>query len=220
MTLRPVDIELDGTRRRVALRRDGAGWIAGIDGRDVGVSVVETGGGGRWSMLVGEVLPPSASAPGRPERLSGVPSGATADKEGGSHKQQDTHVASGFSRKSYEIAFDPAAGDELIVHVNGVAVPLTVIEPGPPKPWAKAARRGRRGEAGSGPLAIVAPMPGRIVRVLVKPEEAVAARQPLVVVEAMKMENELRAPRAGTVAEVRVSEGASVEANTVLMVLR
>jgi len=67
---------------------------------------------------------------------------------------------------------------------------------------------------------IVAPMPGRIVRVLVKPEEAVAARQPLVVVEAMKMENELRAPRAGTVAEVRVAEGASVEANTVLVVLR
>jgi biotin carboxyl carrier protein len=62
-------------------------------------------------------------------------------------------------------------------------------------------------------------MPGRIVKVLVKPEEVVAARQALVVVEAMKMENELRAPRAGTVAEVRVTEGASVEANTVLVVL-
>jgi len=56
--------------------------------------------------------------------------------------------------------------------------------------------------------------------VLVKPDEAVAARQPLVVVEAMKMENELRAPRAGIVADVRVAEGASVEANTVLVVLR
>jgi biotin carboxyl carrier protein len=174
VTLRQVDIELDGTRRRVALRRDGAGWIAGIDGREVGVSVVEAGD--RWSMLVGTA--------------------------------------------SYEIAFVPAPGGELIVHVNGVAVPLTVIESGRPKPWAKAARRGRRGDADSSPRAIVAPMPGRIVRVLVKPEEAVAARQPLVVVEAMKMENELRAPRAGTVAEVRVVEGASVEANTVLVVLK
>jgi len=90
----------------------------------------------------------------------------------------------------------------------------------PSMPRAKAARRGRRGEADSGPGAIVAPMPGRIVRVLVKPEEAVVARQPLVVVEAMKMENELRAPHAGTVAEVRVAEGASVEANTVLVVLK
>ena len=214
-----VDIELDGTRRRVALRqsrrsgvsREGGPraaerWIAGIDGREVEVSVVEVGGG--WSMLVGEVLPP----------------------EGGSHNQHDQHVASGFlttgasakvvSRKSYAIAFDAGPGGELIVHVNGVAVPLIVIESGPPKPLAKGARRGRRREADSGPLAIVAPMPGRIVSVLVKPGEAVAARQPLVVVEAMKMENELRAPRAGTVADVHVAEGASVEANTVLVVLK
>ena len=199
-----VDIDLDGARRRVALRRSGNGWVAAIDGRELEVSVVEVGGlarrslgEGGWSMLVGPVLPP----------------------EGGSHKPEKD-VAPGFSRKSYAIAFDPAPGGGLIVHVNGVAVPLTVIEPGPPKPWAKAARGVRDGDAGAGPRAIVAPMAGRIVRVLVKPEEAVAARQPLVVVEAMKMENELRAPRAGTVADVRVAEGASVEANTVLVVLR
>lgn len=193
-----VDIELDGTRRRVALRRAGDGWVAGIDGREVEVSVVDAGG--RWSMLMGSVLPP----------------------EGGSH---DSHsVASGFSRKSYDIAFDPMAEGGLIVHVNGVAVPLTVIEPGSPRPWAKAAQRSRRGRAdadpGRGPRTVVAPMAGRIVRVLVKPEEAVSARQPLVVVEAMKMENELRAPRGGVVAEIRVAEGASVEANAVLVVLR
>ena len=199
MTVRLFDIELNGTRRQVALRRAGDGWIAGIDGREVEVSVVEVGGGGGWSMLVCPVLPP----------------------EGGSHEPPvvEEDVASGFSRKSYEIAFDAAPGGELIVHVNGTAVPLTVNEPGPPKSWAKAPRRGRRGED-SGSRAIVAPMPGRIVRVLVKPEEAVAARQPLVVVEAMKMENELRAPRAGIVSEVRVVEGASVEANTVLVVLK
>jgi biotin carboxyl carrier protein len=62
-------------------------------------------------------------------------------------------------------------------------------------------------------------MPGRVVKVLVKPGDQVVARQGLVVVEAMKMENELRAPGPGTVAEVRASEGASVEANAVLVVL-
>jgi biotin carboxyl carrier protein len=62
-------------------------------------------------------------------------------------------------------------------------------------------------------------MPGRIVKVLVKPGEAVAARQGLVVVEAMKMENELRAPGPGTVTDVKVTEGASVEANAVLVVI-
>jgi biotin carboxyl carrier protein len=120
-------------------------------------------------------------------------------------------VESGFSRISYEIAFEPGANGELIVYVNGVAVPLTVVS---------GRRRGSRaGAADTGPRAILAPMPGRIVRVLVTPNQAVAARQPLVVVEAMKMENELRAPRDGTVSEVRVTEGASVEANTILVVL-
>jgi biotin carboxyl carrier protein len=81
-------------------------------------------------------------------------------------------------------------------------------------------RRGSSAEQGtSGPRRIVAPMPGRVVKVLVRPGDMVDARQGLVVVEAMKMENELRAPGAGTVTEVKVTEGASVEANTVLVVL-
>jgi biotin carboxyl carrier protein len=62
-------------------------------------------------------------------------------------------------------------------------------------------------------------MPGRIARVLVNAGDTVAARQGLVVVEAMKMENELRSPRAGTVSEVRVAAGALVEANAVLIVI-
>ena len=81
---------------------------------------------------------------------------------------------------------------------------------------------GRRtaGEAGGGAAGgasrLTAPMPGKVVRVLVAPGDRVAARQPLVVVEAMKMENELAAPRAGTVTEVPVTEGMSVEAGRLL----
>ena len=63
-------------------------------------------------------------------------------------------------------------------------------------------------------------MPGKVVRVLVKPGDTVAARQPLVVVEAMKMENELRAGRDGTVAEVHVREGVSVDAGALLIVIQ
>ena len=54
-------------------------------------------------------------------------------------------------------------------------------------------RKERRGAPGSGPQRLVAPMPGKVVRVLVKPGDTVRARQPIVVIEAMKMENELRA---------------------------
>jgi len=87
-------------------------------------------------------------------------------------------------------------------------------------------RSGVRRSAGADPFAaaggvqqVVAPMPGRIVRVLVSPGDTVAARQGLVVVEAMKMENEIRAPRAGQVREVLVGPGVSVEAGRPLVVL-
>jgi biotin carboxyl carrier protein len=62
-------------------------------------------------------------------------------------------------------------------------------------------------------------MPGRIAKVLVKVGDEVTARQGLVVVEAMKMENELRSPGAGTVTDVRVTEGARVEALALLVVV-
>jgi pyruvate carboxylase subunit B len=62
-------------------------------------------------------------------------------------------------------------------------------------------------------------MPGRVVKVLVAPGDRVAAGQGLVVVEAMKMENEIRARHAGTVTEVRVREGEPVEARAVLVTI-
>jgi biotin carboxyl carrier protein len=62
-------------------------------------------------------------------------------------------------------------------------------------------------------------MPGRVVRVLVKSGDQVKARQPVVVVEAMKMENELRALHDGTVSDVAVRDGQPVEAGTLLAVV-
>jgi len=80
--------------------------------------------------------------------------------------------------------------------------------------------RGRGGaEAKVGEQRILAPMPGRVVRVLAKVGDEVALRQGLIVIEAMKMENELTAPKAGKVKDVLVSEGGSVEAGKLLMVI-
>jgi biotin carboxyl carrier protein len=62
-------------------------------------------------------------------------------------------------------------------------------------------------------------MPGKVVRVLVKKGEAVRARQSVVVIEAMKMENELRAAGDGTMAEIHVRDGQSVEAGALLAVI-
>jgi biotin carboxyl carrier protein len=73
--------------------------------------------------------------------------------------------------------------------------------------------------AAAGPAPLVAPMPGLIVRLHVAVGDEVQAGQGLVVMEAMKMENELRAPSAGTVRAVRVEPGTAVEKGAVLVEL-
>ncbi|MDZ7637865.1 MAG: biotin/lipoyl-containing protein [Bryobacterales bacterium] len=81
--------------------------------------------------------------------------------------------------------------------------------------------RGRKGVAGatSGPAQIKAAMPGRVIRVLAVEGEEVSAGQGLVVLEAMKMQNEIRAPRDGTIRRLAAVEGAVVAAGALLCVL-
>lgn len=99
------------------------------------------------------------------------------------------------------------------VHVNGRQLHVTISESG------RSRRRGGAAAPGAGPQRLTAPMPGKVVRVLVAPGDAVAAGQGLVVVEAMKMENELRAARDGRVRDVAVTEGQSVDAGALLLVV-
>jgi 3-methylcrotonyl-CoA carboxylase alpha subunit len=110
------------------------------------------------------------------------------------------------------VVADPA-GRGWLVHVDGVRIAAAI-----------GGRRGGRDgadaavQAGAGQVA--APMPGRVVRLLVDVGDVVHAGQPVAIVEAMKMENELRVARDGTVAAVRTSVGATVEAGVVLVVLQ
>jgi biotin carboxyl carrier protein len=76
-----------------------------------------------------------------------------------------------------------------------------------------------RRSGASGPARVTAPMPGRIVRVLVQTGDVVAEGQGLVVMEAMKMENELRAPRAGRVKELPAREQQAVDTGALLVVV-
>ena len=72
---------------------------------------------------------------------------------------------------------------------------------------------------GAGSRTLTAPLPGKISRVAVRPGDAVSAGDILLVIEAMKMENEFRAAAGGTVAEVRVAAGQAVNAGDVLIVM-
>jgi biotin carboxyl carrier protein len=118
------------------------------------------------------------------------------------------------ARAVYEATIAPDAAGRLVVLVG--TIPVTVRLNG----RRGGSRRRIGAAAGSGPLRITAPMPGKVVRILVKAGDAVRARQPVVVVEAMKMENELRADRDGTVADIHTREGMSVEAGALLIVIQ
>jgi biotin carboxyl carrier protein len=76
-----------------------------------------------------------------------------------------------------------------------------------------------KAEAKTGKRVVTAPMPGKVVKLLVQPGDAVQAGDGVLVVEAMKMENELKAPTTGTVKEVRVQEGMTVNGGDALVVI-
>jgi biotin carboxyl carrier protein len=79
--------------------------------------------------------------------------------------------------------------------------------------------RSSRAAVGSGRQNVAAPMPGKVVRVLVNVGDTVDAGQGLVVVEAMKMQNEMKASRPGRVIEIRASVGQTVGAGDPLLIL-
>ncbi len=81
--------------------------------------------------------------------------------------------------------------------------------------------RSRKAKSGSteGPQKIIAPMPGKIVRILAAAGVAIEAGQGVIVVEAMKMQNEMKSPKAGAVKQVLVNEGATVNAGDVLAII-
>jgi biotin carboxyl carrier protein len=81
------------------------------------------------------------------------------------------------------------------------------------------ASQGRAQNARSGPLQVKAIIPGKVVAVSVNPGDTVTAGQQLLVVEAMKMQNELRAPRDGTIERVGVSVGVNIEIGDMLVVI-
>jgi len=110
--------------------------------------------------------------------------------------------------RSFEAVF--AGNGE--VFVNGRSFQVEVFDP--------REMRARRGAgAGEGRQNIKAMMPGKVIRVLVGAGDAIAAGQGLIVVEAMKMQNEMKSPKAGRVVDVKVKPDATVAAGEVLLVI-
>lgn len=104
--------------------------------------------------------------------------------------------------RSYEVKIETGA-EGLWAGVNGRRYAVSVRDP-------RRLSRDRHAIGAAGRQQVSSPMPGKVVRVLVGAGEEVAAGQGLVVVEAMKMQNEIRSPKAGRVVAVLVAEGQTV----------
>lgn len=127
--------------------------------------------------------------------------------DGRAYKMQKRRVGPGelwlnVGGLSVEVAVTPTdVGYD--VSVNGRPIPVEFVD---------SVRKGRRqGAATDGVATVRAPMPGKIVRVLLEPGAEVAIHQGIVVMEAMKMQNEIRSPRQGKIVRLDVGEGDAVK---------
>jgi biotin carboxyl carrier protein len=112
--------------------------------------------------------------------------------------------------QSYEVRLSPSADGVLKIQTG---LQEFTVEVADPRAW-----RGRRHGTleAQGRQQVAAPMPGKVIRVLVKAGDQVEAGQGLLVVEAMKMQNEIRSPKSGAVERLHVKEGQLVNAGDVL----
>lgn len=112
--------------------------------------------------------------------------------------------------KIYDVPVSPNADGTKTATVRGQEFTIRIIDP-----------KRLRGSAGTdahahGAADIKSAMPGKVVRILVEPGTEVEKGDGVVVVEAMKMQNELKSPKAGVVREIKVKEGSTVSAGDIL----
>jgi biotin carboxyl carrier protein len=115
--------------------------------------------------------------------------------------------------QSYEVSITPTSDGAVKLQTGLQEFTAEVLDP---RAW-----RGRTHGAleAEGRQHVVAPMPGKVVRVLIRVGDKVEAGQGILVVEAMKMQNEIRSPKGGTVERLNVKEGQPVNAGEVLCVI-
>ncbi len=111
--------------------------------------------------------------------------------------------------KSYEVRREPGGS----ISVGRDRFEVSVEDP---RSWQG---RKRRVLSQTGPQKVTASMPGKVVRVLAREGENVQAGQGIIVIEAMKMQNEIKSPKAGTLQKVLAREGANVNPGEVLAVI-
>lgn len=145
-----------------------------------------------------------------------IPGGYVVSIDGVAHEVDTAYRGASFyslvsDHRSYDVAVHDEGPDTYTVRHGGFARKLRIVNP-------LVVAAGAR-TVPAGPVPVRAVMPGRVVKLLVDEGAEVRAEQPLLVLEAMKMENDILAPKDGRVTQVRVTAGQAVEnAETLLVV--
>lgn len=117
------------------------------------------------------------------------------------------------NNRIYRCTLDKLPNGETEVVINGQHIPVSVHDK-------KRLRSNAGGKANaSGKVSLMSPMPGKVVRIMLGVGDEVSANQGVLIVEAMKMQNEVLSPKDGKVAEIRVTEGQTVNAGETLVVI-
>lgn len=138
----------------------------------------------------------------------------TADIDGRSYELEASEPESGvYLLKHENRVFEVYVSPDGMVNVGGHQLEIKISDP--------KRLRGARGDAehGDGTAEIKTAMPGKIVRILVAEGDEVEKGDGVIVVEAMKMQNEMKAPKAGVVRQISVKEGDTVNAGDILTVI-
>ncbi len=135
--------------------------------------------------------------------------GQGADREANVESPQPGVFSVLLDGLSYDAYVEDTPGGTIVVVIDGYRFEIEVRDP---RRWS----RKSAGRGGDAVQSILSPMPGKVVRVLVAAGDTVQPGQGIVVVEAMKMQNEMKAARAGTVLTVPAKEGATVMAGELL----
>jgi glutaconyl-CoA/methylmalonyl-CoA decarboxylase subunit gamma len=145
-----------------------------------------------------------------------IEGGYRVSVDGVARNVDTAHIVSSFysllsDGKSYYVSVQEAAQGQYVVWHGGFARRIRIVNPLAVTAGATA--------ASDGPMAVTAVMAGRVVKLLVSEGDEVRAGQPVVVLEAMKMENDIPAPKDGIVREIHVTPGQTVETAEKLLVV-
>ncbi len=198
------DVTVDGRVCRVELDADGPEGLlrVRVDGREKLIDARALGGGA-WSLLERAPAAPLAARGEEP----GAPAAAAAPGAGlAVARARLVRVDGALAKLTVQVG-----------HPDGEprTVVLTVVPARGSTGDGSATTVAERDEAAA--VTVRAPIPGKIVKLAVRVGERVASGQAMVVLEAMKMENEIRSPRDGEVKAILVREGASVESGQELV---